>query len=209
LKKIFCWAGPTYQRPVSVLTARDGCSVLCATLFLVVMLTAQRALDAGGRRSSPPHVGWPPLIAAPDIIDEAATHSAPPSHRSGSPPHCSAPHQPPLHPSSPATAEPPLSGPTRPKGAPHHRALCTKRLPATPASEGRQRDAPIVIFLCEHLTGGSLHRLLPHPTDTATSSTPPRSSSRPLLRPPRPLLRPLTGTSSPLAHASPQKCLPR
>jgi hypothetical protein len=141
------------------------------------MLTAQRALDAGGRRSSPPHVGWPPLIAAPDIIDEAATHSAPPSHRSASPPHCSAPHQPPLHPSSPATAEPPLSGPTRPKGAPHHRALCTKRLPAAPASEGRQRDAPIVIFLCEHLTGGSLHRLFPHPTDTATSSTPPRSSS--------------------------------
>jgi hypothetical protein len=38
-ENLFNWAGPTCQRPVSVLTAQDGHLVPRTTLFLVAMLT--------------------------------------------------------------------------------------------------------------------------------------------------------------------------
>jgi hypothetical protein len=60
---------------------------------------------------------------------------------------------------------------------PSPRPSCTKSLPVAPASEAGQWDSPAVVFLCEHLTGGSLLRLFPHPADPIASSTLPRSSS--------------------------------
>jgi hypothetical protein len=46
---------------ISILTAWDGCRVRCATLFLMATHTARRVLGVDCRRSSLPHVGWPPL----------------------------------------------------------------------------------------------------------------------------------------------------
>jgi hypothetical protein len=56
-------------------------------------------------------------------------------------------------------------------------ACCTKCLPVGTASEAGQQDSPAVVFLREHLTGGSLLRLVPHSTNPAVSSAPRRSSS--------------------------------
>jgi hypothetical protein len=88
----------------------------------------------------------------------------------------SAPHRPPLCPPLPAAIEPPLSCPTGPKEAPHHRA------PPAPGTCPRRRltksangSSPTVVFLREHPTGGSLLWLFPNP---ATSSAQTRSSSQ-------------------------------
>jgi hypothetical protein len=152
----FFWVGPTCQRPVSVLTTQYGRSVPRAALFLVVALIAQRALDASGHRSSPPHVGWPPLSLlrmSPRKLPPTPLHSS--TIRSRSSLLCYAPAA-----TSPAIAcrwwaASELSD--RTKGS----ALspcpsCTKNLPASPSSKARPRDSPTVFFLHEHIAGGSL-----------------------------------------------------
>jgi hypothetical protein len=53
-ENIFCWARPTYQRPVSILTAQDGCPVPHPALFPVATLTARRAAWCR----------WPPVVVA-------------------------------------------------------------------------------------------------------------------------------------------------
>jgi hypothetical protein len=75
----------------------------------------------------------------------------------------------------PPTSHPELSNQAQRRASSLHPS-CTKSLPAAPASEARPRDFPAVIFLHEHLTGGSLLPLFPYPTDPATSSVPPWSS---------------------------------
>jgi hypothetical protein len=176
LKNRFCLAGPTCQQPVSVLTTQDGCPVPHAALFLVATLIAQRVLGTGGRRSSPPHVTYP-HTPAPDITEEAATHSDPPSHSLAPPPHSSAPHRPQLLPPSLGADEPPPSYLTGPKEAPRHHA------PPAPRACPQHRLAklgnvipPTIIFLYEHLAGHSLLWLFPQPADPAASSAPPSSS---------------------------------
>jgi hypothetical protein len=140
--------------------------------------------------------GMAPIIPAPDVTEEAATDSAPPSHNLALPPHCSAPHRAQLCQSSPTATEPPLSCPTRPKEAPHHRAPPASR--ACPQHQLAKQDneiPPTIVFLREHLTGGRLLQFFPHPADPATSSTPPRSSSL---------------TTSPIVSATPlalRRCL--
>jgi hypothetical protein len=121
-ENVFNQARPTCQRPVSVLTARDGRLI-------------PHAVSARYR--------WPPVVAAPRglapfipalvITEEAATHCAFPLPSFGRAPRCSAPHWPPLHPPSPIVDEPPASCPTGPKGVPHRRAplaprACPERL---------------------------------------------------------------------------------
>jgi hypothetical protein len=71
----------------------------------------------------------------------------------------------------------------------------TKSLPARPASEVRPWDFPVVVFLHEHLTGGSLLRLFPYPTDPAASFVPPSSSS------------PTTSPTASTTPSAPHRCL--
>jgi hypothetical protein len=130
---------------------------------------------ATGCRSSPPHVGWYPLIIAPDVTEEAAAHSAFPLPPFSRTPRYSAMHWPSLRPPSPVTDEPPLSCPTGPKGAPRRRAPPAPRAyPQRRLAKPGHGISPAVIFLGEHLTGGSFLRLFPHPADLAPSSAPPK-----------------------------------
>jgi hypothetical protein len=142
------------------------------------MLTMQRALGAGGPRSSPPHVGChpplsmlqtsprkppptllllPPFGAASSLLcstTAAASHVIARYRRAASE----------------------LSDGTK-RSAPSPRPSCTKSLPATPDSEARHWDSFAVIFLREHLTDGSLLWFSPHPANPDACFTPPRSSS--------------------------------
>jgi hypothetical protein len=102
--------------------------------------------------------GLAPLITAPDVTVEAIADSTFPLPPFSHAPRCSTPRWPPLHLSSP-------------------RPSCTKNLPTAPASDSGQRDSPAVIFVREHLIGGSLLRLFPQPANPAASSAPPKSSS--------------------------------
>jgi hypothetical protein len=149
-ENIFNRAGPTCQQPISILTARDGRLVPRAALFPVA---------AGHHRTT--WVG--PLIPAPNVTEEAATHSAFPLPPFGRAPRCYALHWPPLLPLLPVADEPPPELSNRAKrSALSSRPSCTKSLPAAPASEAGQQDSPAIVFLREHLAGGSLLRLFPH-----------------------------------------------
>jgi hypothetical protein len=94
------------------------------------------------------HVGCPPpLIIAPDVTEEAAAHFTFPLPPFGCAPRCSALHWPPLRRCRPSSmSRPKLSAP-----------------PAPGAYPQRHEISPVVVFLREHLTGGSLLRLFPHP----------------------------------------------
>jgi hypothetical protein len=71
------------------------------------------------------------------------------------------------------------------------RPSCTKSLHAALARKAGPQDFPTVVFLYDHLTGGSLLQLFPHLADPAASSAPPRSSSPTLTTPLAPHQRPL------------------
>jgi hypothetical protein len=135
-----------------------------------------------------PSSRWPPVVATPrglpppitalDVTEEAAAHSAFPLPMFSHAPRCSALHQPPLCPPWPVAEEPSPSCLIGPKGASRHGAppvpkACSQRRLAKPG----HRIFSTVIFLREHLAGGSLLRLFPHPDDPAASSMPQRSSS--------------------------------
>jgi hypothetical protein len=57
------------------------------------------------------------------------------------------------------------------------RPSCTESLPAVPAGEAGPRDFPVIVFLHERHTSGSLLYLFPLFDDPAAISAPPRSSS--------------------------------
>jgi hypothetical protein len=57
------------------------------------------------------------------------------------------------------------------------RPSCTESLPAVPAGEAGPRDFPVIVFLHERHTSGSLLCLFPLLDDPAAISAPPRSSS--------------------------------
>jgi hypothetical protein len=141
--KIYLLGRAHLQWPILVLTTRDGRLVPQATLFPVAALTVCRLLGADGYRLSPPHMGWPPLMPAPDVTEEAATHSSPPSHHSALPPYCSAPHRLPLCLLLPTADEPPPSCPTGLEGAPHHHRPPTPRAcPQRPGYQSRAMGLP-------------------------------------------------------------------
>jgi hypothetical protein len=146
-------------------------------LFSVAMLTTWRAIGASGHRLSPPHVAWPHLTTALDVTEEVVVHSTFPPPLFGHAHHCSAPRRALLH----CCCLSPMSRPKLSDRAKRctssPRLTCTKSLPAAPASETGPREFPAVVFLYEHLTGGGLLRLFPHPINPTASSAPLRSSS--------------------------------
>jgi hypothetical protein len=119
----------------------------------------------------------PPPTVAPDVTEDAITHSAlsPPPFDCA--PRCSTSHQPLVHQRCPLLMSCPEQSDRTKRSASSPRPSWTKSPPAAPASEAGPWDFPAVIFLCEHLVGGSLLRLFPHPNDLVVSSAPPRSSS--------------------------------
>jgi hypothetical protein len=133
-------------------------------LFPMAVLTVRRVHDASGRRSSPPHVGWPPVITALNVTEEATAHSAFPLPPFGHAPHCSAPHRPPLRPPSPITNEAAPSCPTRPKGVSRHRAPPAPRAcPQHRLAKPGHRISPAVIFPHEQLTARQRSLIVPPP----------------------------------------------
>jgi hypothetical protein len=132
----------------------------------------------GGHRSSPPHVAWPPLpLLRTPPRKSSPTPFFPLPPFSGTPRRRSAPRRPLLRRRCPSpTSQTELSDRAK-RSASSPCPSCTKSLPAVPASEAGPRDFPVVVFLREHLAGGSLLRLFLHPVDPAASSAPPRSSS--------------------------------
>jgi hypothetical protein len=147
--------------------------------------------DRPGRSPSPvrrPSSWGPPVVATPRGLPPpplsllwTSLRKPPPTPLF--PSQCSATllaalHQPPLCPPWPVADEPCPSCPIGPKGASRHGAppvpkACSQRRLAKPG----HRIFSTVIFLREHLAGGSLLRLFPHPDDPAASSMPQRSSS--------------------------------
>jgi hypothetical protein len=118
-----------------------------------------------------------PLTTAPDITDEAVTHSALSPPPFGCTPHYSAPLRPLLHYRGPSPMNrPELSDPAK-RSTSSPRPSYTKSQPAALASEAEPWDFPAIVFLREHFTGDNLLCLFPHPTDPAASFVPPRSSS--------------------------------
>jgi hypothetical protein len=156
------------------LTAREGRPVLC-----VVPVPGGRAhCTESAQRRWPPVVAAPrglaPLTTTPEVTEEAITHSALSPPLFGHAPRCSASRWPLLRCRCPSQMScPELSDWTK-RSASSPRPSDTRSLPAAPSSEAGPRDFPVVLFLRQHLTGGSLLRLFPHP---AASSAPPRSSS--------------------------------
>jgi hypothetical protein len=121
--------------------------------------------------------GLAPLTTAPDVTKGAVAHFALSPHSFGHAPRCSAPCRSLLHRCCPSPMScPELSNRTK-KSTSSPRPSYTDSLLAAPAGEAGPRDFPAVVFLHEHLTGGSLLRLFPHPVDPAASSASPRSSS--------------------------------
>jgi hypothetical protein len=114
----YYWAGPTCQRPISVLDCPRWLAGLRATWFPV----------AGSPRKEPLSADDRPTWAGPLIPTPGRHHKRPspillpPLTVRPPPPHCSTQHRLSLHPPSPATDELPLSCLTGPKEAPHHRA---------------------------------------------------------------------------------------
>jgi hypothetical protein len=146
-------------------------------LFPVSALNARRALGAGGHLSSSPTWVGPPISLFRTSPRKPSPTLVLPSHHSavllaallcaG----CCFTHRcpsPMSHPELSSRAKRSASSPC---------PSCTKSLPAAPAGEAGTQDFPVVIFLCEHHTSGSLLRLFPHPADPTANSALPRSSS--------------------------------
>jgi hypothetical protein len=172
LKEYFYWARPTCRRPVFVLTAQDGHPVPHTTLFLVAMLTTQRA----ARRRWPLVVAAPrrqaPLSLCPDFTIGGHRPFRSPSHHLTAAPHCSTLHWLQLRPASLATDELPPGCPIGRKEAPRHRTPPAPRTYpwlwlANPSNE----SSPAVIFLYEHPAVGSPLWLFPDPIDPTASSS--------------------------------------
>jgi hypothetical protein len=148
------------------LTAWDGRPVLCAA---PVPDGVAHHVESSQHR-------WQPVLAAPrglaphtttpDVIEEVVAHSTFSPPPFGCAPSCSAPC-----------------------------SSCTKSLSAAPASEAEPRDFPAVVFLREHLAGGSLLRFVAHPIDPAACSVPSRSSS------------PTSSSTTSTTPSAPQWCL--
>jgi hypothetical protein len=172
------------------LTARDGHSVPRATLFPVAVITAQRALGTGGRRSSPPHVGWPPLSLLQTSLLKPSPTPLFPSHHSATllaallrGGHRFTSHH--LAPPAPRTCP--------------QRRLATPGNGIPPPSSSSVSTSSVVAF----------SDCFPNPPTLQQAPRRQRAPPRPLLRPPRPLARPLTSASSQSVRAPPQKRLPR
>jgi hypothetical protein len=80
--KLFNRVGPTCQRPVSVWPPGTVARSHAPPLFLMVALTVQRALDASGRRSSPPTWVGPHLSLLRTSTRKPPPTLLFPSHRS-------------------------------------------------------------------------------------------------------------------------------
>jgi hypothetical protein len=139
-------------------------------LFLVAALTAWRALDAGGRRSSPPTWVGHSLALLRTSSEGAVTHLAFPLPCSAT---CLAAL---LHPSScfahrcPLLMSCPKLSDWAKRCASSQCPSCFKSPPAASASETRPRDFPVTVFLREHLAGGNLLRSFPHSVDLMSYS---------------------------------------